>query len=105
MNTQIQRGLAEIARPSASEWQVRAEGEGDFGPPALCHHPSNQTVVEKNIGSDKCSARSAQTAQPQKERATMNTQIQRGFVEIAKPPASDWQVRAEEGGDFGFPAL
>ena len=76
MNTQIQRGLAEIAKPPASEWQVRAEREGDFGPPALCRHPSNHTEVEKNNGSDKCSAGSAQTAQPQKEMVTLSTQIQ-----------------------------
>ena len=50
MNTQIQRGLAEIAKPPASEWQVRAEGEADFGPPALCHHPSNHTEVKKVSG-------------------------------------------------------
>ena len=47
MNTQIQRGLAEIAKPPPSEWQVRAEGEGDFGPPAPCRHHSNHTGVER----------------------------------------------------------
>ena len=76
MNTQIQGGLVEIARPPASECQVRTEGEADFVPPALCRHPSNHPEVEKSIGTDNCSAGSAQAAQPQKERATMNTQIQ-----------------------------
>ena len=105
MNTQIQKGLAEIANPPASDWQVRAEGEGNFGPPALCRHPSNHTEAEKNISSDKCSAGSEQTAQPQKERVTMNTQIQRGLVEIARPPASECQVRTEGEADFVPPAL
>ena len=76
MNTQIQRGMAEIAKPPESECQVQAEGEGDFGAPAFSRHPSNHTDVEKKIGSDRCSAGSAQVAQTQKERVTMNTQIQ-----------------------------
>ena len=42
MNTQIQRGLAEGAKTSASEWQVQAEGEANFGPPALCRHPCDR---------------------------------------------------------------
>ena len=49
MNTQIQRGLVEIAKPPLSEWQARAEEEGDFGHPALCRHPSNHTEIKKNI--------------------------------------------------------
>ena len=73
MNTQIQRGLVEIAKPPPSEWQARAEEESHFGPPALCRHLCNHTEVEKNISSDKCSAESAQFAQPQEERVTMNT--------------------------------
>ena len=47
MNTQIQRGLAEIAKPPASEWQVLAKGGCDFGPPVLCRRPSNHTGSEK----------------------------------------------------------
>ena len=49
MNTQIRGGLVEIARPPASEWQVRAEGEADFGPRVLCRHLSNCAEAEKAL--------------------------------------------------------
>ena len=66
--------------------------------------PPTTQEVNKKIGSDKCSAGSAQAAQPQKERVTMNAQIRRGLVEIARPLASELQVLAEEyqfGGAYG----
>ena len=49
MNTQIQRGLAEIERLSASEWQVRAKGKADFRSRVLRCHLPNCTEVEKAL--------------------------------------------------------